>query len=432
VEPITISIIGLVAFFLLMILGMPIAFSFAIVGGVGTILVKGAGPGLSLLGSAPYTWATNGALLALPLFILMGQFVFYSGISTELYDVGYKWIGRFRGGLGMATEVASTAFGACCGVSLAASATMGTVAYPEMVKFKYDPRLSCGSIAAGGSLSTLIPPSAPFIVYGFITSTSISKLFIGGILPGIMLSGLYILVIILMCWRNPKLGPPGPSFSWRERIVSLKGVAGAVFLFLVVMGGLFVGVFTPSEAGTIGAFGAFVIIIAKRRLNRDTLFTSLKGAITSSCFILTITIGAMIFTNFLTVSGFSSMFAGWIKGLSLSPNLIMVCILLIYIPLGCVMDALALMLLTLPIIFPLVVHFGFDPVWFGIISTLMGEMALITPPVGMNSYVVHGVTKVPLHQVFSGIMPFFLMMVVSVALFYIFPQIVTYLPSIMS
>jgi C4-dicarboxylate transporter DctM subunit len=431
VDPLTISIIALAAFFLLMCFRMPIAFAFALVGVVGTILVKGPGPGLSLLGKAPYVWATNGALLALPLFILMGQFVFYSGISTELYDMGHKWVGRFRGGLGIATEVASTAFGACCGASIAASATMGTVAYPEMRKFDYDSRLACGSIAAGGSLSSLIPPSAPFIVYGFITSTPISRLFIGGILPGIMLSALFILGIIFMCWRNPKLGPSGPSFSWKEKIVSLKGVGGALFLFILVMGGLFIGIFTPSEAGTIGAFGAFIIIIAKRRLNKETLFASLQGSITSTCFILTITIGAMIFTNFLTVSGFSSMFAGWIKGLPLSPTLIVIFILVIYIPLGCVMDALAMILLTMPIVFPIVVHFGFDPVWFGVVSALMAEMALITPPVGMNSFVVHGVTKVPLHDVFRGIMPFFVMMLIGVVFLFIFPQVVTFLPSIM-
>lgn len=430
-DSLNISIIALVAFFVLIFFRMPIAFAFALVGGVGTILVKGAGPGLSLLGSAPYTWATNGSLLAVPLFILMGQFVFYSGISSELYEMGYKWVGKFKGGLAIATEVASTAFGACCGASIAASATMGTVAYPEMKKYKYDDRLACGSIAAGGSLSTLIPPSAPFILYGFLTNTSISRLFFAGILPGILLSFLFILMIVFKCWRNPEIGPPGANFSWKERLLSLRGISGALALFLLVMGGLFVGVFTPSEAGAIGAFGAFLITIIKRRLNRPTLFTALKGAITSTCFILTITIGAMIFTNFLTICGFSSMFSGWIKALSLPPTLIVICILLIYIPLGCVMDALAMILLTLPIVFPIIKHFGYDPVWFGVVVCLMAEMALITPPVGMNSYVVHGVTKVPLHEVFRGIVPFFIVMIICVAILFAFPDIVTFLPAVM-
>jgi C4-dicarboxylate transporter DctM subunit len=427
----TISLIGLAAFFILIIFEMPIGFAFAIVGAIGIILVKGIGPGLSLLGSAPYTWATNGALLALPLFILMGQFVYHSGISTELFQTGYRWVGKFRGGLAIATEIASTAFGACCGVSIAASATMGTVAYPEMKKYNYDSRLACGAIAAGGSLSTLIPPSAPFILYGFITSTSISSLFIAGILPGVMLSFLYIAIIVFMCWRNPSLGPPGPSFSWKERLLSLRGVSGAVFLFLVVMGGLFAGLMTPSEAGTIGAFGGFILIIARRRLNKTTLVASLKGTITSTSFILTITIGAMIFTNFLTVSGFSSMFTTWIKALDLPPTLIIICILLIYIPLGCVMDALAMILLTLPVVFPIITHFGYSPIWFGVTAALLAEVALITPPVGMNSFIVHGVTKAPLHDVFRGILPFFGMMFLGIVLMFIFPQITTFLPSIM-
>lgn len=431
-DTLTISLLGLAVFLLLVAIGMPIAFAFALVGGIGMIIVKGFGPALTMMGSAPFVWSTNYNLLALPTFLLMGQFVFYSGVSTELYNFGYKWVGKAKGGLAIATELASTAFGACCGASIAASATMGTVAYPEMKKFKYSPRLSCGSIAAGGTLSSLIPPSAPLIVYGVLTNTSISKLFIGGIAPGIMMSALYITVILVMCWRNPSLGPAGTGSSWGDKLRSSKGVVGALFLFLVVMGGMFVGVFTPSEAGTIGAFGAFIIIIVKRQLNKNSLIAVLKGGITGTCFVLTITIGAMIFTNFLTVSGFTSMFTSWVKGLPLSPTLIMICIVILYLILGCVMDALAMMLLTLPIIFPIVASFGYDPLWYGILQCLLAEVALVTPPVGINAYVVHGVTKVPLQDVFMGIMPFFFMMVIGIILLFLFPQIVTFLPGIMS
>ena len=427
-----ISLIGLGAFFLLMLLGMPIAFAFALVGGIGTIMVKGLAPGLSLLGSAPFTWATNYNLLALPTFILMGEFIYQAGVSSQLYEAGYKWVGGFRGGLAMSTELASTAFGACCGTSLAASATMGTVAFPEMIKYKYSPRLACGSIAAGGSLSSLIPPSAPFIVYGFMTNTSVSKLFIGGIVPGILLSVSFILAIIIMCWRDPAMGPPGPRYPLRERLKSLSGVGGALFIFLVVMGGLFAGIFTPSEAGTIGAFGAFVLIIIMRKLTWSNLKAALKGAIKSTSFVLTITIGAMIFTNFLTISGFSSMFTGYVLGLNFSPGVLMIFIIIMFIILGCFMDALAMFMLTLPIVFPIVVGIGFDPVWYGIISTMLGEVALITPPVGMNSFIVHGVTGVPLPDVFRGILPFFIMMFIAIILLYFFPEIVTFLPSIMS
>jgi C4-dicarboxylate transporter DctM subunit len=430
-SPLTIAIIALIAFFILIFFKMPIAFAFALVGFGGMILLKGTGPGLALVGGAPYTWATNGNLLALPMFILMGQFVFYSGISSELYEMGYKWVGQKRGGLAIATELAGTLFGACCGVSLAASATMGTVAYPEMKKYGYDDRLACGSIAAGGSLSTLIPPSAPFIIYGFMTNTSISKLFIAGIIPGVLLSACYIGMIIFMCWRNPKMGPAGPKFTWKEKAASLKGAGGVLFLFLLVMGGLFAGWFTPSEGGTIGAFGAFLIMIIRRKISRKILVEALKGAITNTGFILTITIGAMIFTNFLTVSGFSGMFTSWISGMTLPGWVIMSVIILIYIPLGCVMDALAMVLLTLPIVFPTVKHLGYDPIWFGVILAIMSEMGLLTPPVGMNSYVVHGVTKVPLHTVFRGIIPFVGAMAIAVILIFIFPQIATWLPSVM-
>lgn len=427
----TISILAIVVFFVLIVVRVPIAFAFAIVGGVGMVFVKGLNPGLNLLGSAPFQWATNGPLLALPLFILMGQFIYHSGVSSELYDMSYKWVGKYRGGLAIATEMASTAFGACCGASLAAAATMGTVAYPEMKKYNYDDALACGSIAAGGSLSTLIPPSAPFIIYGFLTSTSVSALFIAGILPGILLSVAYISAIALMCWRNPRLGPPGPSFSWRQRLRSLTGVSGAVVLFALIIGGMFGGIFTPSEGAAVGAFGAFLIMIFKRRLTRQSLWLSLKSSILNTCFILTITIGAMIFTNFLTVSGFSSMFSGWITGLPLPPTLIVIFILVVYIPLGCVMDALAMMLLTIPIVFPIIKHFGFDPVWFGVLVAILTEAALITPPVGMNAFVVHGVTRVPLHAVFRGIAPFFAMMIICLVILFLAPEIVTILPTLM-
>jgi tripartite ATP-independent transporter DctM subunit len=430
-DPLLISILGLAAFFLLMTQGVPIAFSFAIVGCVGVVLLKGAGPGLGLVGSMPYIWASAGALLPVPLFILMGQFVYHSGISAELYAAAHKWTGRFPGGLALATTLASTGFAACSGVSMAGAATMASVAYPEMKAYNYDPKLSTGCITAGGSLSCLIPPSAAFIIYGALTETSVGKLFIAGILPGLLLSFLYLSVIFFMAKRNPKLAPPGPAYSWREMLASLKGTIAVLVLFLLVIGGLFAGVFTPSEAGSMGAFGAFVICLVRRRMTLANLVAAVRDSIRTTCFILTITIGAMIFSSFLGVGGFSGMFRSWITGLPVSPDIVLICILLIYIPLGMVMDGLAMLLLTIPIVFPVVLAFGFDPVWFGIIMTLIVEMALITPPVGLNSYVVAGVTGVPLESVFRGVFPFFLMMVACLILLYAFPQIVLFLPGIM-
>jgi len=423
VSPLIICLIGLAAFFLLMSQGMPIAFAFAMIGCVGIILLKGLGPGLAVIGSAPYTWSTMGSLLPVPLFMLMGQFMYHSGFSTELYVAAHKWIGRRPGGLALATTLASTGFAACSGASLAGAATMGAVAYPEMEAFNYHPRLSTGCIAAGGSLSCLIPPSAAFIIYGVLTETSIGKLFIAGILPGLLLAGLYLTVIFIMCKRNPALGPPAPSYPLRERLASLKGILGVLVLFLFVIGGLFVGVFTPSEAGAMGAFGAFVIMVLRRRLTISTLVMALRDSITTTCFVLTITIGAMVFSHFLALGGFSTLFREWVTAFPVSRHIILICILLMYIPLGMFMDGLAMLLLTLPIVFPIVNNLGFDPIWFGIILTLIVEMALITPPVGMNSYIVHGVTKVPLEEVFRGIVPFFLMMLACLALLYAFPQI---------
>ena len=424
-----ICLIGLAAFIVLMAFEMPIAFAFALVGCIGVILLKGLEPGLLLLASAPITYASSGALVAIPLFVLMGQFVFQSGISEELYAAAYKWVGRLPGGLALATTLACTAFGACCGVSVAAAATMGSVAFPEMDKYRYSRRLSTGCIAAGGSLSCLIPPSVAFIVYGVLTESSVGQLFLGGIFPGLLLASLYLVLIYVMCVRNPALGPAGESSSWKAKLGSLKGVIGALILFLIVIGGLSAGVFSANEVGAIGAIGAFILAIIKRRMSFSALVGSLKSSILTTCFILTLYTGAMIFSNFLALGHFSSLFRDWINSLPFSHHAIMIIILFLYIPLGMFMDGLAMLLLTLPIVFPIVKAFGFDPVWFGIIVTLLVEMALLSPPVGLNSYVVHGVTKVPLQEVFYGIAPFFGMMFLCLVLLYVFPAITLFLPN---
>ncbi|MBA7537554.1 C4-dicarboxylate TRAP transporter large permease protein DctM [subsurface metagenome] len=378
-SPLVIFSIGMVAFLLLAFWGMPIAFAFASVGFVGIFLIKGIGPGLSVLGAAPWQWASQAGLIVVPLFVLMGQFAFHSGISRDLYVASYKWIGRLPGGLALSTNLACTGFAACTGSSLASGATMGTIAYPEMIRFNYSPRLATGCIASGGTLGILIPPSIVFIIYGFLTTQPIGTLFIAGIFPGLLLSGLFAAVILVMCIRNPKLGPRGESFSWRERFASLTGVWGMLLLFVLVIGGLYLGVFAPCEAGAVGAFGAFVIALT-RRTKVPMLFTALKDSLRLTCMILTITIGAMIFGVFLSVSGVPSMLAAWIAELPFPPYVILLFILLMYIPLGMVMDALAMVLLTVPIVYPIVIGLGFDPIWFGVLIVIVFEMALITPP----------------------------------------------------
>jgi len=424
--PTLVFIIGLALFLFLAFVGMPIAFAFGLTGFLGTVFLMGLEPGLALLGKAPWQWASNGGFIVVPLFILMGTFSFHSGISQALYVSAYRWLGRLPGGLAIATNLACTGFAACTGTSLASGATMGTIAFPEMKRFKYDSSLATGCIAAGGTLGILIPPSIFFIIYGFMTQQAIGALFIAGILPGLMLSGMFVGLILIMCLRNPELGPPGEAFSWKERFSALTGVWGVIGLFILVIGGLYAGVFAPSEAGAIGASGAFIIALF-RGTKPKKLFQALTDSLSLTCMVLTITIGAMIFNVFVTVSGVPTLFAEWITELPLSRHTILIFILLMYIPLGMVMDVMAMIMLTIPIIFPIITGLGFDPIWFGVLIVVMCELANITPPVGMTVYVVHGVTKVPLEQVFKGNFPFVIVLLIGLAILILFPDISLFL-----
>ncbi len=429
-DPFLIFIIGIVILLILAVAGLPIAFAFALVGFGGVMAIKGAGPALIMMGSAPWNWASQSGLVVVPLFILMGELAFYSGISKDLFAAANKWFGRLPGGLALATNVACTAFAACTGSSLASGATMSSIAYPDMIKYKYSPRLAAGCIASGGTLGILIPPSVVFIIYGFLTAQPIGTLFIAGIVPGLLLSVLFLTLIVVMVVRNPALGPRGESFPWKERFQSISGIWGMLLLFLLVIGGLYFGIFAPSEAGAMGAFGAFIIALT-RRTKPHALMEAFKESAKLTCMIMTITIGAMIFGVFLSVSGAPSMLATWITELPVSPYAILILILLLYVPLGMVMDAMAMVLLTIPIFFPIITALGFDPIWFGVLIVLVFEMALITPPVGMIVYVVQGVTKMPMEEVFRGNMPFLVAMVVALALIIIFPEIALWLPRTM-
>ena len=422
-SPHLIGFIGIVAFFLLvMLLRMPIAFSFAIVGFIGISILKGLGPGLSLLGTIPYSWASNWNLVCIPLFLLMGQLAF---------QAASKWVGALPGGLALATTLACTGFAACTGSSLASAATMGTLAYPEMKKFKCNDRWATGCIAAGGTLGVLIPPSTLFIIYGVITKTSISRLFMAGILPGLMISGLFLTLIFIMFKRNPALGLRGTPYPWQEKFVSLKDIWGMIVLFVLVMGGLYIGAFTPSEAGAIGSFGAFMITVIMQRLNKHVFISSLKETMYITCFILTVLIGAMIFSTFLLLTGLPTDFGAFVVNLPIPHFFILISILLFYIPLGCMIDALPMILLTVPIVFPVIKSLGFDPIWFGVIIVVLSELSLITPPVGMNLYVVQGVTNAPLNEVIRGIIPFAIIFLIGIVILVAFPQISLFIPNMM-
>ncbi len=430
-SPYMTGIFGIIGFLILAFLGLPLAFSFATMGFVGIMLIRGVAPGLSSLGDAPYSEMANYVLSTIPLFVLMGQFAFHSGISRDLFKAAHKWMGRLPGGLALATMLACTGFAACTGSSVASAATMGTIAFPEMQRYKYHPRLSTGVIAVGGTLGILIPPSTTFIIYGIITQTSIGDLFIAGILPGIMLSAFFCGTIYFICKRNPQLGPPGEPFSFRERFTSLAGIWGMIALFILVIAGLYFGFFAPSEAGTIGAFGALVIALLRRRMPWTSFLTALLETARTSCFILITLVGAMLFNTFLTMTGLPQAVSQWITTLPVPPFVTLIIILFFYIPLGMLIEGMAMLLLTIPFVFPIVQGFGYDPVWFGVLMCVLVEFSLISPPVAINLYVVQGVTKVPLHEVARGIVPFIAAYLFCLVLLIIFPQISLFLPGTM-
>ncbi len=433
-DPITIGIIGLLVMLLLFLTRMPVAFVMTLVGFLGfSILVSPQG-GFSVLARELYSTFSNYDLTTIPLFILMGQLVFSAGISTRLYDTAYKWVGGVRGGMAMATVSSCTAFGAVCGSSPATAATMTTVGMPEMRRFGYKDALAAGSIASGGGLGMIMPPSVVLIVYGILTEQSIGRLFIAGIFPSILVTILFIITIFIWCTIAPDQGPRGESFSWKERLLSLLGLAEVVIIFALVMGGLFAGWFTPTEAAGVGVFGVLVTSLVRRQMTwegfKDAIFETLR----SSCMVMLLVAGASVFGRFMAVSRIPFEIASWVGGMELPAIVIMGLIILIYFLGGCILDALALVMLTIPIFFPVVTLLGYDPIWFGIIIVLISQMGVITPPVGINVYVVFGVARglpgggVRLESIFKGVLPFMAAIVVATILMTIWPQIILFFP----
>lgn len=432
-SPIVIGLIGIFLLLILLALRMQIGFCMALVGFLGFDILCSFKSSFSVLGMEFYKTASSYSLTVIPLFILMGQFANYSGMGFEIYQTVYRWIGFLPGGLSMATIGACAGFAAISGSSLATAATMGMVALPEMKRFKYADSLATGCIAAGGTLGILIPPSTVMIIYGILTEQPIATLFIAGIIPGLLLSSLFMATIYIMAKRNPDLGPPGPKFTMREKIVSMKNTWSILSLFLLVIGGLYGGWFTPTEAAGVGAFGAFSITLLRRKLTWDNLRGSLYQTTLTTAMVFAILIGASIFGYFLTVSQIPEQLSNWIAGLGLNRYLVMAMIVFIYMVLGCFMEGLAIMVLTIPVIYPLVINLGFDPIWFGVIITLVMEMSLITPPVGVNVFVISGIAKdVPMYTIFKGVLPFWGAMVICIALLIAFPQLALFLPGTMA
>ncbi len=425
---------ALVGFALLLILlagSMPVGYVMAAVGLIGFAAMVSPHAAFSMASIDLYTTFSDYNLTTIPLFVLMGQIAFHTGISRGLFSASYRWLGRLPGGLAMSTVGACTAFGAICGSGPATSATMASVALPEMRRHKYDLQLATGCIAAGGGIGMLIPPSIVFIVYAILTEQSIGKLFIAGVVPGLMIALLFCAVIFVQCKRNPRLGPPGPAFSWREKFASLKGVWETLVLFVLVMGGMFAGRFTATEAAAIGAAGTLIIALLKRELTWRRLSQCLQESIRTSCMVMVIVAGATIFGKFLAVTRVPSNLATWLSGLPLPGWCIIGLIMVFYLVGGCFLDALALDILTIPIFYPLVLALGYDIIWFGVMIVVVTMMGVITPPVGVCVYVVGGMARdVPIEKVFRGSMPFLWALVFAALLLVIFPQIATFLPSL--
>jgi len=433
-SPVLVGILGFIVLFSLLALGLPIGAGMALVGFVGTWFLISDVAAFTKLAVVPFQTVTDYSLAVLPLFILMAQVVFVSGMGRDLFNLASKWLGHKRGGVAMAAVAGSGVFAAVSASSIATATTMGLVSIPEMRRLKYDPALATGAVAAGGTMGVLIPPSGALIIYGILTETSIGKLFAAGIIPGILEALFYILVIGILCWWKPKLGPPAEKAPLGEKIKSLGGCGEIVALIIFVLTGLIIGWFTPTEAGAVGAFGAIIMCTLRGRLTWDSFKTAIVETLKTTGMIYGILIGALIFNVFVAASTIPYVLSEFIGNMALPPHAILVMVLVLYFFLGCFLDVAAMTVLTIPIFFPLVVSLGFNPIWFGIIFVRMAEIAMITPPIGMNTFVIAGVVKemgIPMETVFKGIIPFLLADFLHVTLLILFPSLSLFLVKLM-
>ncbi len=426
--------VGLAAMMVLAFVRIPIALAMGIVGIVGYAYMRDWNwmVAFATAQTKVYETGRNYTLSVVPLFILMGSFVTRAGMSQELFRAAYAFIGHLRGGLAMATVMACAGFGAICGSSIATAATMAKVAYPSMKKLGYSDALATGSIAAGGTLGILIPPSTILVIYGIITETNIGKLFAAGILPGILATVLLCLAVAWSTWRDPKAGPRGERASWAERWTALRGVWAVIALFALVMGGIYAGAFTATEGAAMGAFGAMIFALSRRVLTWKSLYASLVESARTTSMLFMILIGALMFAEFVNITTMPADLTNFVSRFQLHPIVVVGAIMVIYIILGTAMEELSMILLTLPVFFPIIVKLGLDPIWFGILIVVVVEIGLISPPVGMNLFVLSTlIPEVPTRTVFRGVMPFIAADIVRLAILVAFPAISLYLPSLM-
>ncbi|PUE31923.1 C4-dicarboxylate ABC transporter permease [Limnohabitans sp. Jir72] len=429
-SPDAVAIIGFLVLFGLMLLRVPVGMAMGLVGVTGYAYIAGPGPALKLIGQSSMRTVTDYTFGVIPMFMLMGAFVSVSGVSKELFRAANAFIGHMRGGLGVATVLACGGFAAICGSSVATAATFSSVAYPEMRRFGYPQSFSTGVIAAGGTLGAMLPPSTVLAVYAILTQQDIGKLFMAGIVPGLLAMLLYVITIMIIVRVKPDLLPRGEQKSWGERFNGLKDVWAPLVLFMFVIGGLYGGFFTPTEAGGVGASGAFLLGVLRGKLDRAGIREALLSATRTSAAVFTVLIGALLFGYFLTITQVPQKLTEMLTGLGVGRYGILALIMVMYLVLGCLMDAMAMIILTVPIIYPVIVQLGFDPIWFGVIIVMTVELGLIHPPVGMNVFVIKSVVKdVSFTTIFKGVIPFVVTDLFRLVILISFPAIALWLPS---
>jgi len=425
-----IAILGFFVLFALMLLRVPVGMAMGLVGVTGYAWIVGPGPALKLVGQTSMRTVTDYTFGVIPMFMLMGALVSVSGVSRELFKAANSMIGHLRGGLGVATVLACGGFAAICGSSVATAATFSAVAYPEMRRFNYPQSFSTGVIAAGGTLGAILPPSTVLAVYAILTQQDIGKLFMAGIVPGILAMTMYVLTIVVIVKLRPGWLPGGEVKPWSQRVADLKNVWAPLVLFIFVIGGLYGGFFTPTEAGGVGASGAFILGLLRRKLDGPKIREALLSATRTAAAVFTVLIGALLFGYFLTITQSPQKLTEFLTGLGIGRYGVLALIMLMYLVLGCLMDAMAMIILTVPIIFPVIVHLGFDPIWFGVIIVMTVELGLIHPPVGMNVFVIKSVVKdVSFTTIFKGVLPFILTDILRLVILIAFPIIALWLPT---
>jgi len=431
VSPEAVGLIGIALLLVLLFARMWIAFAMAFVGFFGIAYLQSFDQAFLIAGTAPFVFISKYALTTLPMFVLMGNIIAVSGIGTDLFYAADKWVGQLRGGLAIATTLACALLAAITGISSVALVTMGKIALPEMRKHKYDDTLATGCIACAGTLAFLIPPSIAFILYGIITEQSVGLLFMAGILPGMLLAALFIVAVMIITAFNPKAGPAGPKTTFKEKIVSLKGVWSMLVLFLLVLGGIYMGVFTPTEGGAVGAGGAILISTISRRLSLKDFRHSLVDTGLMTAMVLLLMMGVSIFIRFMAISKVPFMLGETISQLTVSPMAIFAVIVVLYLILGMFTDIIASILLTIPILYPVVISLGFDPIWFGVMVVVLIEIGLVTPPIGMDVFILSGITGTPVGTIFRGVWPFCVAGIICVVILAVFPQIALFIPGTM-